>query len=324
MQTITLSDGGSHAIGDKGLLKIEVYPVGGAATNLRLTVTGDGVRVTAPNNTLAIVTEIPTDATIGVTTVDGADFDIDQSVRVTVTHAGEATVEFPVVRVGGVPEKTLGTVTRSGESLVLNAFGSSVATDLPRPVMAVASALRTRLTTTPSIRKVHIVADTGAALRQVVTPGELEAAVTVTRGIATILRADSVDVTTSAGPLGQRSPAALSELVAAAADADRTRVGASSLPSGASADELTVYLTTTPVRGMVTHTARSLILVLGPTATAEEQLYASSPDQTPTTGVLPVTPDLADALAAGDAAAFAPGATAVAGVLGARVTEVAR
>ncbi|MGP5691843.1 hypothetical protein ACTXOY_05660 [Corynebacterium variabile] len=324
MQTITLSDGGSHAIGDKGLLKIEVYPVGGAATNLRLTVTGDGVRVTAPNNTLAIVTEIPTDATIGVTTVDGADFDIDQSVRVTVTHAGEATVEFPVVRVGGVPEKTLGTVTRSGESLVLNAFGSSVATDLPRPVMAVASALRTRLTTTPSIRKVHIVADTGAALRQVVTPGELEAAVTVTRGIATILRADSVDVTTSAGPLGQRSPAALSELVAAAADADRTRVGASSLPSGASADELTVYLTATPVRGMVTGSARSVILVLGPAATAEERFYASSPDRTATTGVLPVTPDLAASLAAGDAVAFAAGAATVAGVLEAQVAEVAR
>ncbi|WP_417288068.1 hypothetical protein [Corynebacterium variabile] len=324
MQTITLSDGGSHAIGDKGLLKIEVFPVGGAATNLRLTVTGDDVRVTAPNNTLAIVTEIPTNATIGVTTIDGSDFGIDQSVRVTVTHAGEATVEFPVVRIGGVPEKTLGTATRSGDSLVLNAFGSTVATDLPRPVMAVASALRTRLTTTPSIRKLNVVADTGAALRQVLTPEELEAAVTVTRGLATVLGADTVEASTSAGPVGQRSPAALSELVATAAEADRTRVGTSTLPTGASADELTVYLTTAPVRGMITGTARSVILVLGPTATAEEKLYTSSPDQTPTTGVLPVTPELAAALAAGDAAAFAPGAAAVAEVLEARVSEVAR
>lgn len=324
MQTITLSDGGSHAIGDKGLLKIEVFPVGGAAANLRLTVTGDGVRVTAPNNTLAIVTEIPTTAAIGVTTVDGSDFGIDQSVRVTVTHAGEATVEFPVVRIGGVIEKTLGTITRDGSSLVLNAFGSSVATDLPRPVMAVASALRTRLTTTPTIRKIHVVADTGAALHRVLTPEELEAAVTVTRGIATTLNADTVEVTTSAGPQGQRSTAALSELFSGAVTVDRTRVGASTLPRGTSADELTVYLTATPVRGMVADGSRSVVLLLGPGATAEEQLYAASPDRTATTGVLPVTPELAASLASGDAAAFAPGATTVAGVLNAEPAEVAR
>lgn len=324
MQTITLSDGGSHAIGDKGLLKIEVFPVGGAAANLRLTVTGDGARVTAPNNTLAIVTEIPTTAAIGVTTVDGSDFGIDQSVRATVTHAGEATVEFPVVRIGGVVEKTLGTITRDGSSLVLNAFGSSVATDLPRPVMAVASALRTRLTTTPTVRKIHVVADTGAALHRVLTPEELEAAVTVTRGIATTLNADTVEVTTSAGPQGQRSTAALSELFSGAVNADRTRVGTSTLPRGASADELTVYLTATPVRGMVADGSRSVVLLLGPGATAEEQLYAASPDRTATTGVLPVTPGLAATLASGDATAFAPGAATVAGVLSAEPAEVAR
>lgn len=324
MHTITLADGGSHALGGQGLLKIEVFPVGGPAPDLRLTVTGDGASIATPNNTLAIVTDIPADAVIGVTTVSGADFAIDQSVRVTVTRSGEATVEFPVVRVGGIAEKTLGTITRSGESYLLNAFGSTVATDLPRPVMAVSSAVRARLTTAPVVRRLTVVADTGATMHRQLGPAALDAAVTVVRGIATVLNADTVEVATATGVLGQRSPAGLADIVTEAVTSDRTRVGASSLPRSEDATDVTVYLTATPVRGMVTDTARSVILVLGPGADDEVAIYDLLPDRSATTGALAITADLASSLADGDATAFAAGAAVIAGVLGATPSEVAR
>ncbi|AGP29779.1 hypothetical protein [Corynebacterium terpenotabidum] len=326
MHTITLNDGDSHALGATGMLKIEVFPVGGAAANLRLAVSGDGVRVTAPNNTLAIVTEVPESATISVSSPDGADFGIDQSVQVTVTRSGEATVQFPVVHIGGVPVKTLGSVVRTGDSLTLNAFGSSVAADVSRPVMAVSSALRTRLTGAPGLRRLHLVADTGATFHRVLTPDTLAAAVTVTQGIATVLGTDLIDISTSAGPLGQRSLAGLENLLAEAAEADRTRVGTTTLARNTDPETLTVHLTATPVRAMVSDTSHSLLLVVGPGASDEEQLYATSPVRTATTGVVPVTPEFAGPLAEGDATTFAPVADTIAGVLRADVhpAEVAR
>lgn len=319
MHTITLNDGDSYALSDRGLLKIEIFPVGRTAKNLRLAVGGHGVHTTDPYDTLVIVRDIPSAATLTVSSTDGGDFGIDQAVRVTVTHANETLVEFPVVRIGGIAEKVLGTVAVSDDTYVLTAFGSSISDNVSRPVMAVASALRARMTSSPDIRRMRLVADTGAAFHRSADTATLTAAVTVAEGIASVLGIGAVDFSSATGTPGPRPVGSLLPLVTTAVEEDRTRVGASSLPVSEAADEITVYLTATPVSGMVPGGSRSVILVPGPGGTDEEQLYAASPDRAATTAVIPVTAGTAAAVVEGESTGFAAGAGAVAAVLSAPV-----
>lgn len=328
MHTISLNDGESHAVDDGGLLKVQVFPVGGSTSDLRISVTGEDVRATTPNNTLAIVTAVPASATITIAPTSGGDFGIDQAVRLTVTGTDRTTVEFPVVRVGGVPEKKLGRIDHTGSSYTLTAYGSSVSTDLPRAVMAVSSAVRTHLTSTAGVSGVsalRVFADTGATLSAVTKPDTLTAAVTAVRGLATTFSLDTVELFTGAGRRGEVSVPELDDLVPQVAAADVTRVGASILPgtpaagpAGAAPGTLTVHLTSTPVAGMVADGAghsTSLVLVLGDGSVEEASLFSSSPDLTAATGVLPVDARLAAGLLAGDPGAFNHGAAVVASIL---------
>ncbi|MGP9723238.1 hypothetical protein ACT3SZ_04390 [Corynebacterium sp. AOP40-9SA-29] len=332
MHTISLNDGESHAVDDGGLLKVQVFPVGGSPSDLRISVTGEDVRATTPNNTLAIVTAVPASATITIAPTTGGDFGIDQAVRLTVTGTDRTTVEFPVVRVGGVPEKKLGRIDHTGSSYNLTAYGSSVSTDLPRAVMAVSSAVRTHLTSTSGasgVSSLRVFADTGATLSAATEQDTLTAAVTAVRGLATTFSLDTVELFTGAGRRGEVSVPELDDLVLQAAAADVTRVGASVLPGtpaagqgGTAPGTLTVHLTSTPVTGMVADTvaggaerSTSLILVLGDGSVEEASLFSSSPDLTAATGVLPVDARLAAGLLAGDPGAFNHGAAIVASIL---------
>lgn len=325
MYTISLNDGESQSLGDQGMLKIQVFPVGTGPADLRLTVTGDGVSGLNPNPALAVVNGIPTTATITVTRDSGTDFPVDQSVRVTVTRGTEVCVEFPIVRVGGVAEKLLGRVVHENTDYVFTAFGSADAADLPGTVMSVASTLRAHLTGTPQIDRIHLTVDSGATFSRTVSADDLTAAVTVARGIAGTLGADTVDLTTGSGYRGDVPCSSLDATLRGVLDEDATRVGAEFLPAAVSlpAGDLAVHLTATPVTGMYSADAPSVIVVCGTHATAEHDLVTLDPELTPRTGVIALTGELAAAVNAGDGAAFTGAAATVAAAL-TPATEVLR
>ncbi|WP_130840533.1 hypothetical protein [Corynebacterium neomassiliense] len=317
MYSISLNDGESESLEDRGMLKIQVFPVGAENADLRVTVAGEGILCMNPNPSLAVVTSVPTAATITVTHGSGGVFPIEQSVRVSVTRGAEATVEFPIVRVGGVSEKLLGRISHEGDRYVFTAFGSSDSEELPGSVMAVSSALRAHLTEVPTISRIHLTADTGATFGSTVPDEDLAAAVTVVRGVSGTLGADTVDLTTGGGRRGEVPCSSLEGALRSASEADSTRVGAEVLPRPADLppDELSIHLTATPVSGMFSSTAPSLVIALGTGAPAEQELYAMSPDRTPRTGFIAITGQLSSAINGGDGSAFTAGAAVVAGVL---------
>lgn len=317
MYTVSLTDGESQSLADQGMLKIQVFPVGTGTTDLRLTVAGDGVRCLNPNPALAVVTDIPATATVTVTRDSGGDFPIDQSVRVTVTRGTEVCVEFPIVRVGGVAEKLLGRAVHDGGDYVFTAFGSADTADLPGTVMAVASTLRAHLTGTPQISRIHLMVDSGATFDRTVSADDLTAAVTVARGIAGTLGIGTVDLTTGRGHRGDVPCGSLDATVRNEVRTDTARVGADVLPAAASlpADELAVYLTATPVSGMYGTGAPSVVVLCGTHAAAERDLAVLDPDLPPRTGVTALTRELADAVNAGDGAAFSGAAAVIAAAL---------
>ena len=305
MHSISLKDGGSQSLSTEGLLKIRVFSIGNRKTNdLQIIVDGEGVNCLNPNPSLAVVNVIPDNASITVCRTSGEDFPIDQSVRVTVEQGADALVEFPIVQVGGVPSKLLGRVIRNNDSYKFTAFGASESADQPRSVMGVSSAIRSHLTTT-AVERISLMLDSGATLHPQVSEEVVNAAVTVTRGIADALGVDTIGVTTGQGAQGEFPGRDINAILSTAVREDRTRVGAELLPrSTETSTTLNIYVTATPVAGMINSDSPSLIILVGAGATAEQELYELSPDRTPRTSVIALTDELAAAVNNADGVSF--------------------
>lgn len=303
MQEISLSGGDSYRIDNPVLLDVEVFSRG-ADEDLSLVIEGNSLSMNPAGPRRKMILDCPDSAVLKVQPRSGDVFGPDAAVSLTLSSQGggpsDVKVEFPVVRIDGQAEVTLGHIHADGADRIVSAVDSSSSQNLNREAMTVLSALHDRLGSDLGISEISIHVDATAATTRLTKAEQLDGAVDLVNGVASALGVSSV----SLNGQGLRGSVNVED-VTSTIDKGRTEVAQSAGSArqragqfGALDSQLQVHITATPRVSMMSPESPSVILVTGADSDAEVELM--EPGKRNSAGLIAVNQELIDTLNDGD------------------------
>lgn len=314
MNTISLNDNDTRSIPTGGYLRIDAHSVGNRSEKIKIAVNGVNLKVNEAGPSSAFLMACPQNATIVVSPLEATEFGPDQSVRVVISRGGSSDgrdyrIEFPIVRVDGVSEKIVGEIKNTGTTFDITAYGSNVSTDLGREAMVILSSLRTRLTGPTGITSLVVHNDASATSARVSDARVLQGLGNLIIGVGTALGLDQVRCGDSAVPFDR-----ITDHLHKGIEDAATRVGNAGVPTVGD-DTLLVHLTPAPGAAMVSETHPSLVVIYGPTAAAEQELFSLNITDTGKTGSIVVDDHFLTSLETGNVSGVAPHTAVISQIL---------
>ncbi|WKD62041.1 hypothetical protein CCICO_10210 [Corynebacterium ciconiae DSM 44920] len=283
MNTVTLSGGHSYELPLGDFIKINATRVRGEKTDMRLEVRGQ-LTHNQYSSSDTVITELQGDVTVVLVPAQGAEFPPDHSVIMRVLQPATAkpvTVQTEEIRLDGLNEKTVLTLSPSGESVQISAVDSGISTTSSRSTTTVYSALTTIGAPAAAVRRASVWMDDSASVASALHEVDLSPVHEILKGVSEYF---SITVDDHSTPTEQA----------------RTTVGAD-LSSLASEDCVAV-LSTHLRPALHVPGRRTLVIVLGPHAREEADMYRNAYGERYPLNVLVIDDALHQALSAGDRA----------------------
>ncbi|MBV7302078.1 hypothetical protein [Corynebacterium sp. TAE3-ERU2] len=257
MNTVTLSGGHSYELPLGDFIKVSATRVSGDEMDVRLDARGELIhnQYSAADT---VITELHGDVTLALTPDRGAEFPPDHSVIMRVIQPATAkpvTVQTEEIRLDGLHEKTVLTLSPRDGAVQVTAVDGGISTTLSRSTTTVYSALTSIDAPRAQVRRCSVWMDDSAAVTAALQEVDLGPVREILDGVAEYFSI-AVDDHSTAG--------------AGAA----TTVGAdlSSLES----EECVAVLSTHLRPSLSVPTRRTLVIVLGPDARREAEMYRSA------------------------------------------------